>query len=169
MNDIVERSGISKGGIYWYFKSKEEIFLYLLEKEIEKEIEESAALPNKGASSTKRLKAYVKWRMQRTQNSSIHMLMPEFVTRVKSADTLEQLKKLLTLKQSGYKIIYEILEQGAGSGEFPAMDYAVMAELYFSLCEGIVTRYYIFHQDPALLKKTFATAEDIFIESISNK
>ena len=32
VDDIVKASGMSKGGIYWHFKSKEEIFLYLLKK-----------------------------------------------------------------------------------------------------------------------------------------
>ena len=169
VDDIVKRSGISKGGIYWHFKSKEEIFLYLLEKEIENEISESAALPKREATAPERLREYINWRMQRTLDSSIHMLMPEFVTRAKRPDTIERLKKLVNHRQCGFKIIYEILEQGALDGEFPSIDYPVMAELYFSLCEGIVTRYYIFHRDAALLKKTFATAEDIFINSISHK
>ena len=169
VDDIVKRSGLSKGGIYWHFKSKEEIFLYLLEKEIETEISEAAALPKQTATASERLREYINWRMRKTLDSSIHMLMPEFVTRAKRPDTIERLKKLMTYRQDGFKIVYDILEQGALSGEFPAIDYPVMAELYFALIEGIVTRYYIFHRDAALLKKTFATAEDIFIESISNK
>lgn len=32
MNDIVESSGVSKGGIYTYFKSKEEIFIAIAEE-----------------------------------------------------------------------------------------------------------------------------------------
>jgi len=32
MNDIVKNSGISKGGIYWHFKSKEEMFVQMIEE-----------------------------------------------------------------------------------------------------------------------------------------
>ncbi len=35
MNDIVDAVGISKGGIYWYFKSKRELYMALLERRFE--------------------------------------------------------------------------------------------------------------------------------------
>lgn len=37
MDDIVAESGLTKGGIYWYFKSKRDIFLSLLDHHIQNE------------------------------------------------------------------------------------------------------------------------------------
>ncbi|MFQ6082685.1 MAG: TetR/AcrR family transcriptional regulator [Candidatus Aminicenantia bacterium] len=38
MEDIVQESGLSKGGIYWYFKSKRDIFLALIDRHLEEDI-----------------------------------------------------------------------------------------------------------------------------------
>ncbi|MCL2766751.1 MAG: TetR/AcrR family transcriptional regulator [Peptococcaceae bacterium] len=168
MDDIVKRSGISKGGIYWHFKSKEEIFLYLLEKETINEKAAFNTLSQKDGTALDRLREYMNWQVQNTVNSSIHILLPEFLTRVKQADTMDRLKDIMTGKHTGFQTIREILNQGVSSGELPDLDCRVMAELYWSLCEGIVSRYYIFHQDSELLKKTFVAAEDIFINGIIN-
>jgi len=43
IDDIVAESGLTKGGIYWYFKSKRDIFLSLLDRHIR---EESATWSN---------------------------------------------------------------------------------------------------------------------------
>ena len=44
MDYIVQESGLSKGAIYWYFKSKDEIITALLERFFEPEMEEAQTL-----------------------------------------------------------------------------------------------------------------------------
>ena len=166
MDDIVKKAGISKGGIYWHFKSKEEIFLYLLEKEAEHEKTAIDALQKKEGTVLNRLRIYVNWLVQYSINSPIHLLMAEFVTRIKRPDTMDKLRIIITKKNAGFQTVQEILHQGVKNGEFLDMDCQVMAELYWSICEGLVTRYFLFHRDSELLKKTFATAEDIFINNL---
>ncbi|MCA9941288.1 MAG: helix-turn-helix transcriptional regulator, partial [Anaerolineales bacterium] len=44
MDDIVQASGVSKGGIYWHFKSKDEMIAAVFRELFEQEIEQMAAL-----------------------------------------------------------------------------------------------------------------------------
>lgn len=37
MDDIIKESGLSKGAIYWYFKGKRDIFIFLIEQHLEKD------------------------------------------------------------------------------------------------------------------------------------
>jgi AcrR family transcriptional regulator len=37
MDDIVAESGLTKGGIYWYFKGKREVFIVLIEEQLREE------------------------------------------------------------------------------------------------------------------------------------
>ena len=46
MDDIVEESGLSKGTLYWYFKSKDEIILSIFERIFAREFAELENLVN---------------------------------------------------------------------------------------------------------------------------
>jgi len=37
MDDIIKESGLSKGAIYWYFKGKRDIFIFLIEQHLEED------------------------------------------------------------------------------------------------------------------------------------
>ena len=37
MDDIIKASGLSKGAIYWYFKGKRDIFVFLIEQHLQKD------------------------------------------------------------------------------------------------------------------------------------
>jgi AcrR family transcriptional regulator len=160
MDDIVRKSGMSKGGIYWHFKSKEEIFLYLVDKEIACAQDEVTALMQINRTALEQLRCYVNWSMEKAANSTLHLLVAEFITRVKSQEVMERFTDI------NAQMINEILQRGVDNGEFSKMDCQVMAELFSSLCEGIVSRFYIFHKDIELLRKTLIEAEQFIINSI---
>lgn len=170
MDDIVRTSGVSKGGIYWHFKSKEEIFLYLLEKNLELNHKGYESLLKKNETGAGQLHKYFSWHMQEAlKNFSLHALVMEFIVRTKSQDILDKLKSIVAKKYTGIDIIREILNDGVNKGEFvPAIDTQAMAEVFSALCEGICQSY-MFHKNSELLKRSFAVAEDIFINSILQK
>ena len=55
MDDIVEKSGLSKGTLYWYFKSKDEIVLNIFERIFAREFDELENLINADDTATERL------------------------------------------------------------------------------------------------------------------
>lgn len=167
MDDIVRVSGVSKGGIYWHFKSKDEIFLYLMEKELEYNQYEFIALLKESETATEQLRKYLIWYMKKAMDSSLHTLIAEFLTRAKNENVLNRLKDMASQKHTDIDIIYKILRHGVETGEFAPMDAQAMAEIFCALCEGIVSRFHMFHKNSDLLKRTFVAAEDIFIKAIT--
>jgi AcrR family transcriptional regulator len=55
MDDIVKESGLSKGTLYWYFKSKDEIVLSIFERMFSREFQEIKNLVDFGESATERM------------------------------------------------------------------------------------------------------------------
>jgi AcrR family transcriptional regulator len=55
MDDIVEKSGLSKGTLYWYFKSKDEIVLKIFERIFSREFEELEKLIDSRENASERL------------------------------------------------------------------------------------------------------------------
>lgn len=59
MDDIVAESGLSKGTLYWYFDSKQEIIVALVDQVIRAEYEQLQALLDNPGSVRERLMAFV--------------------------------------------------------------------------------------------------------------
>lgn len=55
MDDIVAATGLSKGGLYWHFKSKDEIIIALMETFFNQEMDDLEALVNQGGDVGSRL------------------------------------------------------------------------------------------------------------------
>ncbi len=63
IDDIVKHSGISKGGIYTYFPTKEAIFLEIAEKRFEARSDLVKDL-SKIESAAKRIETYIRWLLE---------------------------------------------------------------------------------------------------------
>lgn len=59
MDDIVSESGLSKGTLYWYFDSKQEIIVALVDQVIRAEYEQLQSLLENPGSARERLMAFV--------------------------------------------------------------------------------------------------------------
>ena len=167
MDDIVKASGVSKGGIYWHFKSKEEIFLYLVEKGLDRNQKEFATLLEKKGTAMNQLHEFLEWYVHEAMTSSLHTLVAEFMTRVKNEEVLDRLSQILVKKHTNNDMVCDILRKGIKKGEFSNIDTHTMAEFFCSACDGALLRFCIFHGDNELLKKTLAMAEEIFLKCIT--
>lgn len=138
MDDIVKESGISKGGIYHHFKSKEEIFLEIAKirmNERNKIVEESSNY----ISNKERLSNYMDW-----------VLLGYFQDRIKKLSRFtfqfwSMLGRNETIKERAkeryemvYKKLSEILEKGISEGEFKNdLDVKSMVYIILSNLDGI--------------------------------
>jgi AcrR family transcriptional regulator len=59
MDDIVSESGLSKGAIYWYFKSKDEIIAAILDSLFNREMQELETLNAREGPVYERLLAFI--------------------------------------------------------------------------------------------------------------
>ena len=64
MDDIVEESGLSKGTLYWYFKSKDDIIIALLKYFFEREFTDLETILHGEEPVSDRLKTFVEFTME---------------------------------------------------------------------------------------------------------
>lgn len=133
MEDIVKQSGVSKGGIYWHFKSKEDIFVYMLEQwtgewlfEVNTELAKLKDINNK---LTKYGELYCK-----SMDFPLARLLPEFW----SADITGENKKRLKQCFEAYRgLLVYVFKEALYRGEILDKDAKVLAHLLISMLDGI--------------------------------
>ncbi len=141
--DIAEAAGISRGGMYFYYRNKEEILGDLCEQEVEasvaylsKALEVPASNPHLTLQAI--LAYYIKYLVENPDSTAISQLLMDVSLRNEDihkilARNMQQLEKMITLllKESG------IMREGplAGFGE------EKVAVLISTLVEGVKARY----------------------------
>ena len=138
MEDIVKVSGISKGGIYHYFTSKEEIFLEIAKMRMDKRHRaDEEGLEN--ISNKERLSKYMNWVLTGYFEEQVQKLS-RFAFQFWSMHAKNEL--IGQKAKERYTIVYgklsEILENGIRSGEFKEdLDIESMVYIIVSTLDGI--------------------------------
>jgi AcrR family transcriptional regulator len=165
VDDIVKASGVSKGGIYWHFKSKDEIFLHLVKKEFEQGKKDYLSMLSEGDSAIVKLNKFVDHYLIKAQ-SPFPALIFEFFMRVRDPVIIAKLKEVVTSEKAD-AAIQEILHQGINSGEFECTDVQAVAELFNSMFEGMVARFHTYHKDAYLFRRTAGIALNFLLKGIA--
>jgi AcrR family transcriptional regulator len=137
MDDIVDASGLSKGTIYWYFKSKDALIIELVRRFFDRELHEWQALLTEQTPVCERLV-----RLSRLladdleQNRHLLPLIYEFYALATRQETVRQI--LQSYLQSYRALIVSLLEQGIERGEFRPVDPVKTATTITALYEGLI-------------------------------
>lgn len=144
MDDIVQASGVSKGGIYWHFKSKDEMIAAVFRELFEQEIEQMAALVVAGGSASERLA-----QIMRASVADVQVLdaeLPFTLEIYAQAARQEALGEVLQAYFSRYHaMLTELVAQGVAQGEFRPVDPADTALTLMSLFEGLLLLWVFSH------------------------
>ncbi|KJS64337.1 MAG: hypothetical protein JL50_21090 [Peptococcaceae bacterium BICA1-7] len=167
VDSIVKASGVSKGGIYWHFKSKEEIFLYLVQKWINERQRDFESRLKPEDTASEKLNKFVDCTLEQAK-SPVPSLIHEFAMVVRDESVLNQIKDLMN-NYDDDNILTAIINQGIESGEFRPLDARASAEVFRTLFEGIMMRCHFQHKDISLLRRIAKTAMNIYLEGLSNK
>jgi AcrR family transcriptional regulator len=142
MNDIVKKSGVSKGAIYNHFESKERLFMALLNIQTELGIGQIEAMFGKEDTSIDKLKKIFKMTFSSSVNCTREMCMMQTEFMV-TASRIESLGPAL---QNRYYMIHQfvvdIIEEGKKHGEIKQdIDSAGMVTLVFATVDGLGFQY----------------------------
>ena len=137
MDDIVEKSGLSKGTLYWYFKSKDEIVLNIFERIFSREFANLENMVDANESATACI-------MQFTDQTSEDIkkmlrLMPlayEFMGWAFRKKFVQDAFKLYIHKFMD--ILVPIIQQGIDNGEFREVDPKTAAITLGAIFEGTI-------------------------------
>lgn len=152
IDDIVKRSGISKGAIYNYFKSKDEIYLELMREQTEtnnaKLLEKLSNLRTAKEKLIYLFGIYIGMDPYEEDRRKIIIVHLEFTLYSSRSDEINKI-----LKERGRKffiqLIIEIIEEGQRLGEFRRnVELQVIANMFWTLMDGAMLHTIINNEYP---------------------
>ncbi len=137
MDDIVRQSGLSKGAVYWYFRSKEEIILSILERLMRRELEGLKAHLEGQGPVRERLLAFTDQSLG--EIVAMRELLPITLEFFASAPRDAKVSRALQSYYGDYQdLIARLIAQGIEGGEFVAVDPTEAAQAGIGLVEGLL-------------------------------
>lgn len=136
MSDIADETGLSKGTLYLYFDSKDQIIITLLEQLFEPELQRLRQLiDQEDVPARDRILRYTERVIKDMQRSIKWMPVAyEFLSLAFRRDTVQ--KVLQKYYREHMKIMVPIIEQGIARGEFKAHDPQEAAIALGAIYEG---------------------------------
>lgn len=149
MEEIALATRKGKSSIYYYFKSKEDIYKAVVEKEAEELKEELKEEVKKHIDPIEQLKAYVLFRMHKIK------MVTNFYDALKSDHLshlifIEKIRKRFDLDE--IKIVTQILQSGIDTGKFIIEDPDLSAVAIVTAMKGL--------EIPLFIKKEHGNIED---------
>jgi AcrR family transcriptional regulator len=147
MDDIAARSGTSKGTLYWYFESKEELFeTMVLELFDEAFGEEALAELARYPTATQKLRALAQSMVAFVQE--VHGLFNLFLEFWASSSHRDQAAALWMDLLAQYKdMVTQIVEAGIEAGEFHPVDAEALVWALLATYDGLAAYWML---EPAL-------------------
>lgn len=142
MDDIVQEAGLSKGALYWYYKSKDALILALLDRVFGSEFSKAEELVEQQLPASQKLTSF----MQAVMDDISHMqhLLPigyEFVALAARRKPVRQ--AIGSYYQRYQELLSAIVRQGVESGEFEDLDPEQAAMMIIGLVEGLALMWFV--------------------------
>ncbi|MFI8684631.1 TetR/AcrR family transcriptional regulator [Rossellomorea sp. NPDC077527] len=155
MKHVMEKAGVSRGGLYQYFENKEDLFEALIEAEQVEVIEGSvqAMLKQQGSYWDVLLMSFLGESKKAT--NEMDALAPSkleyFITGRNDERKKEHARKRFA---QAYQMTVNIIEEGVKAGEFsPRFDPEVMAKAIISHIDGMAMDHAILDSETIQLKE----------------
>jgi len=137
MDDIVAESGLSKGALYWYFKSKRELFLSLFQELMEQYGQAMESLVTSQASAAGKMRAGLAFiRAGFEEIAPFFGVMMEAWTLTRHDEDVERLTR--KIYEPYVDTVTQIVQEGIASGEFRADFPRATALVVLTLFDGIM-------------------------------
>jgi AcrR family transcriptional regulator len=137
MDDIAAQAELSKGALYWYFKSKDDILTAILDQFFNQEVGGLAAFLEEDTPVTERLLRYNQLALADTlQFTSLVSITFEFYALAGRQEGVRE--KLKTYFERYRGLVRDLIQQGIDSGEFRPVDANVIAVAIMAFYEGLV-------------------------------
>jgi AcrR family transcriptional regulator len=137
IEDIAKEAKLSKGALYWYFKSKDDIIAAIMDRFIDREmVELEDALKLQAPVSEKLMKLNG---MIVDEMESMLDLMPILYEFYAAATRRKDIRKaLVQFFRPTQQLFSRLIQQGIDSGEFANVDTEVVAVDLIALYEGLL-------------------------------
>lgn len=165
MESIAKKAGLSKGGLYHYFKSKDMILLFVnkkINKNIEEIMDKALEMPSVKAGILFYVENYLKYWVEHPQETSFL-----FLSVIKIVDDHELLEYYKQFSSDYMKYFQESFEMGVQSGEFVPHNTKTSAITLMAAIDGIIS--YMIFDENLKLDEVMEHFEEKFITPLENK
>jgi AcrR family transcriptional regulator len=171
VDDIVARSGLSKGAIYNYFKSKDEIYLALMEGQTNDSGSKFAKAIAERETSLEKLNYLIEAYLNNDPNDeeNIGHAIVHYEFRLYSTRN-PKLKGLLTERYRNFfvSLLTGIIKEGQIAGEFnKELDPEIYADIFWAIVNGATLQATIL--EDYQYKHILREMQTIFLEKLSTK
>ncbi|MBK8900416.1 MAG: TetR/AcrR family transcriptional regulator [Anaerolineaceae bacterium] len=137
MNDVVRTSGLSKGGVYWHFKSKDDLITAIFDHFFVEQLAQlDEMLAGEGTAVTKLMQ------LASQTGQSVAAMASQFPTPLEFYALASREAGLQTLLQTHFQSyetkIAALVAQGISNGEFRSVDSQATAKTIVALFEGVL-------------------------------
>lgn len=164
MEDIAKTAKLSVGGVYWYYKSKEEIIIAIMEQLIDKDVKDLRALLEAEGSVRARLEAYISLSIEAAQEY-IPITYELYSLAHRNAKVKNHIRTFL---QTYHSVLEQFIQQGIDRKEFKSANAREAALTLASLYEGTLELTML---DPERVdaKKTLLSSFKLLMNGLENK
>jgi AcrR family transcriptional regulator len=137
IDDIVKASGLSKGAIYWYFKSKDDIIFALVQRVFDQEMHALHALLDQPGTVRERLMSYIEHVVPTAhalaESGTVPLFYECYVLAMRQEEVRAAIRGYLDMTCA---TLVPLIEQGIASGEFRLHDAYTSALAFTAQIEG---------------------------------
>jgi AcrR family transcriptional regulator len=139
ISDISAKTGISQGLIYHYYKSKEEVFITLINDAIEKMNNAALELEKLPISAKEKIIIAVEELMKGFENKKNTANYYFLITQTALSESFPKEAKEIILSQNNvkYNVITRIFIEGQNDGTIKKFNADEMAIIFFSIINGL--------------------------------
>ena len=161
MDDIVAESGLSKGTLYWYFKSKDDLFVQAIVSLFGDWGEEVVTALQQCPTASDRLRTLAQWLVDFCKTAEGFLSL--FLEFWASSPRREEASQIWVDMLVRYKdVIVEIIEEGIRNGEFKPVDAEQLVWALMAAYDGLAA-YIMFIPDMDLER-----ISQVFVETLLN-
>ena len=137
MDDIVKKSGLSKGTLYWYFKSKDDILIAIFERMFDREFQELERLSASPGQATEKINNFIQYTL--VDFNKMLRLMPLAYEFLSLAFRRKFVQEAFKRYINHYvNILVPIIQEGIDQGEFKAVNPTDVAIAIGAIFEGTI-------------------------------
>lgn len=167
MPDIAREAGLSIGGVYWYFKGKDDVVLAILEDVFKSDLDDLNLLVNTETNAGERLKSFISAYVENYNEMAwLNTIGIEFYGEAAHDPVV---RGFIQQYVAHYRqALLQLIEQGVARGEFRAVDPVAVANALIGLEEGLSL---IKTADPQGVdwKQSFQTAAELILIGLTTK
>lgn len=164
MEDIAKTAKLSVGGVYWYYKSKEEIIIAIMEQLIDKDVKDLRALLEADGTVRARLETYIGLSIEAAQEY-IPITYELYSLAHRNVKVKNHIRAFL---QTYHSVLEQFIQQGIDRKEFKSVNAREAALTLAAIYEGALELNML---DPERVdaKQTLLSSIKLLMNGLENK